>query len=61
MSIEIQKPALERRVREGIQSGRFQDVDDLLTKAMRSRNPPAAGWGPSIGRSVLPWKAYPEK
>jgi len=34
MSIEIQKPELERRVREGIQSGRFQDVDDLLTKAL---------------------------
>ena len=34
MNIEIQKPELERRVREGIQSGRFQDVDDLLTKAL---------------------------
>ncbi|MDQ2944819.1 MAG: DUF433 domain-containing protein [Acidobacteriota bacterium] len=34
MSIEIQKPELERRVREGIQGGRFQDVDDLLTKAL---------------------------
>ena len=34
MSIEIQKPELERRVREGIQSGRFQDVDELLTKAL---------------------------
>jgi uncharacterized protein (DUF433 family) len=32
--IEIQKPELERRVREGIQSGRFHDVDDLLTKAL---------------------------
>jgi len=34
MNIEIQKPELERRVREGIQSGRFQDVDELLTKAL---------------------------
>jgi uncharacterized protein (DUF433 family) len=34
MSIEIQKPELERRVREGIQSGRFHDVDELLTKAL---------------------------
>src|SRR5664279_2485863 len=34
MSIEIQNPELERRVREGIQSGRFQDVDELLTKAL---------------------------
>jgi uncharacterized protein (DUF433 family) len=34
MSIEIQTPELERRVREGIRSGRFQDVDELLTKAL---------------------------
>jgi len=34
MSIEIHKPELERRVREGIQSGRFHDVDELLTKAL---------------------------
>jgi uncharacterized protein (DUF433 family) len=34
MSIEIQKPELERRVREGIQSGRFQDMDDFLAKAL---------------------------
>jgi len=34
MSIEIHKPDLERRVREGIQSGRFQDADELLTKAL---------------------------
>ena len=32
--IEIQKPELERRVREGVQSGRFHDVDDLLTQAL---------------------------
>jgi Arc/MetJ-type ribon-helix-helix transcriptional regulator len=34
MNIEIHKPELERRVREGIQTGRFQDVDELLTKAL---------------------------
>ena len=34
MSIEIQKPELERRVREGIQTGRFKDMDDFLTKAL---------------------------
>jgi uncharacterized protein (DUF433 family) len=34
MNIEILKPELERRVREGIQSGRFQNVDELLTKAL---------------------------
>ena len=34
MNIEIQQPELERRVTEGLQSGRFQDVADLLTKAL---------------------------
>ena len=34
MNIEIHKPELERRMREGIQSGRFQDLDELLTKAL---------------------------
>jgi uncharacterized protein (DUF433 family) len=34
MNIEILKPELERRVREGIQGGRFQNVDELLTKAL---------------------------
>jgi hypothetical protein len=34
MNLEIRQPELERRVQEGIQSGRFHDVDDLLTKAL---------------------------
>jgi hypothetical protein len=34
MNIEIRQPELERRVREGIQSGRFHDVDELLIKAL---------------------------
>jgi hypothetical protein len=34
MTIEIHRPELERRVREGLQSGRFRDVDELLTKAL---------------------------
>ena len=34
MNLEIREPTLERRGREGIQSGRFHDVDDLLTKAL---------------------------
>jgi Arc/MetJ-type ribon-helix-helix transcriptional regulator len=34
MNIEIHKPELERRVLDGIQSGRFRDVDELLTKAL---------------------------
>jgi Arc/MetJ-type ribon-helix-helix transcriptional regulator len=34
MSIEILQPELQQRVREKIQSGRFHDVDELLTKAL---------------------------
>src|SRR5690348_7778866 len=40
---EIHKPELERRVREGIQSGRFHDVDDLLTKALDALSETAGG------------------
>ena len=46
--IEIQKPELERRVREGIQSGRFHDVDDLLTKALDALSA-------STDRGALDW------
>ena len=34
MTIEIHKPELEQRVREQIQSGRFNDRDELLEKAL---------------------------
>ena len=34
MNIEIHKPELERRMQQGIESGRFQDLDELLTKAL---------------------------
>lgn len=34
MTLEIHKPELERRVREGIQSGQFRNVDELLTQAL---------------------------
>jgi hypothetical protein len=34
MTIEIRTPELEQRVKRGIQSGRFHDVVDLLTKAL---------------------------
>lgn len=54
MSIEIQKPELERRVREGIQSGRFQDVDDLLTKALDALSESSAG-----RRGSLDWSQCP--
>ncbi|HLK65891.1 MAG TPA: DUF433 domain-containing protein [Bryobacteraceae bacterium] len=41
MSIEIQKPELVRRVREGIQIGRFHDLDELLNKALDASESPA--------------------
>jgi Arc/MetJ-type ribon-helix-helix transcriptional regulator len=34
MNLEIKKPELERRVREGIQNGRFHDIDEFLTEAL---------------------------
>ena len=64
MSIEIHQPELERRVREGIQSGRFHDVDDLLTKALDALSETSSSGGrqgPLTGPNVPPWKAYPEK
>jgi uncharacterized protein (DUF433 family) len=54
MSIEIQKPELERRVREGIQSGRFQDVDDLLTRALDALSESSSGL-----RGGLDWSQCP--
>lgn len=44
MQIEIHKPELEQRVRRQIQSGRFHDVDELLTRALdalEEKNPAA--------------------
>jgi hypothetical protein len=41
MNLEILKPELERRVREGIQSGRFQNVDELLTKGLDALSDPS--------------------
>lgn len=34
MQIEIHRPELEQRVRQQIQSGNYDDVDDLLSKAL---------------------------
>src|SRR5207302_11491980 len=54
MSIEIQKPELERRVREGVQSGRFQNVDELLTKALDALSESSSG---RVG--TLDWSQCP--
>lgn len=55
MNIEIQKPELERRVREGIRSGRFSDVDELLTKALDALSESA---GSRLGG--LDWSQCPD-
>lgn len=34
MSIEIQKPELERRVREAMESGGYRDAEEFLTTAL---------------------------
>ena len=34
MQIEIHKPELETRMRRQIQSGRYHDVDELISKAL---------------------------
>ena len=43
MSIEIHTPEIERRVREGIQSGGFQNVDEFLTKALDALSETSGG------------------
>jgi uncharacterized protein (DUF433 family) len=43
MNIEIQTPELERRVRQGLESGQFHDLDELLTKALDALSGSAAG------------------
>ena len=54
MSIEIHTPELERRVREGLQSGRFQNADELLTKALDALSETSGG---RIG--ALDWSQCP--
>lgn len=53
MNIEIREPELERRVREGIQSGRFHDVDELLSKALDALSES------SSDRRALDWSQCP--
>jgi uncharacterized protein (DUF433 family) len=54
MSIEIHRPELERRVRESIRSGRFRDVDELLSKALD-----ALSDFPGARRGTLDWSQCP--
>ena len=45
MNLEIRTPELERRVRDGIRSGRFHDVDELLTMALDALSEKEAAGG----------------
>ena len=40
MSLEVQQPEIERRVRERIRNGHFQDVDDFLSRALDALSRP---------------------
>ena len=61
MNIEIHKPELERRVLEGIQSGRFHDVDELLTKALDALSEKEAARPQSGAALVAAMQASPYK
>jgi uncharacterized protein (DUF433 family) len=54
MSIEIHEPELERRVREGVDSGRFQDADELLTKALDALAESSSGHAGALDWSQCP-------
>jgi len=54
MSLVVHKPEIERRVRESIHSGRFQDVDDFLSRALESLSPPIEGSSASLDWSKCP-------
>ena len=61
MNLEISIPELERRVREGIQSGRFHDVDELLTKALDALSEKEAAGAQSGAAIVDAMQASPYK
>ena len=42
MQMEIHKPELEQRMRRQIQSGKYHDLDELLTKALDALDERAA-------------------
>ena len=47
MNIEIHTPELEQSIRRHIQSGRFHDVDELLSKALDALEEKARLPGPA--------------
>jgi hypothetical protein len=59
--MEIHTPEIERRVREGIQSGRFQNVYEFLTKALDALSDTSGGRMGALEWSQCPlWRVYRE-
>lgn len=50
MQIEITKPETEALIQQHLASGRFHDIDELLTKALDALNEPPAS--AAIGRQA---------
>lgn len=48
MNLEIHKPELEQRVRLQVESGRYHDVDELLTKALDALDEKVAPPSPEV-------------
>ncbi len=53
MNLEIHKPELAQRVRARIQSGHFQDTDDLLEKALDALDEKSTGASPPTATGAV--------
>lgn len=53
MTIEIQRPELEQFIRDEIEEGRFESVDELLTKALEALREKHAGAQPQPTKKNL--------
>lgn len=65
MNIEIYKPELARRVQARIQSGNFQDADELIEKALDALDEQAAAGAPgtetgAVVLAALLARPYPD-
>jgi len=54
MNIEIHEPDLERRVREGIRSGRFRNADELIATALDALSESSVGHSGALDWSRCP-------
>jgi Arc/MetJ-type ribon-helix-helix transcriptional regulator len=65
MSLEIHKPELVRRVNAHIQTGQFQDADELLEKALDALDEQATAAAPptatgAVVLAALQARPYPD-